>query len=337
MTSDSPPASLPSWWRLIVGVLLLVLLWHLRGPLVLFFGAVLVGAALCALAAPLTRRTRLGQRTAVALVALGIVAATALGVWALGDPLAEQLHGLRSTLPKAWHALQEWLQRSPLGMRVLEWIGQLGDAELPWASIAGIATGAAQVVSGAVLVLLMGLYLALDVRLYRNGLLRLVPPARRAQAADALDATGEALTRWLVGQGVMMLVIGVAVAIGLGLLGMPLALALGVIAGLLEFVPFIGPIVAGLLAVLVGFGQGPTQALYVALLFVALQQVENHVLVPMVQRWAVELPPVLTLGGVVVFGALFGPLGVVFGTPLMVVAMVLVQRLYVEDTLERRG
>jgi predicted PurR-regulated permease PerM len=84
----------------------------------------------------------------------------------------------------------------------------------------------------------------------------------------------------------------------------------------------------------VAFGQGPTQALYVAALFVALQQVENHILVPLVQRWAVSLPPVLTLGGVVVFGALFGPLGVVFGTPLMVVVFVLVQRLYVEQALE---
>jgi predicted PurR-regulated permease PerM len=114
-------------------------------------------------------------------------------------------------------------------------------------------------------------------------------------------------------------------------MGMPLAAALGLIAGLLEFVPFIGPIVSGGLAVLVAFGQGPTSALYVALLFVALQQVENHVLVPLVQRWAVELPPALALGGVVVAGTLFGPLGVVFGTPLVVVTMVLVQRLWLQE------
>ena len=109
---------------------------------------------------------------------------------------------------------------------------------------------------------------------------------------------------------------------------MPLALALGVIAGLFEFVPFFGPIAAGLLAVLVAFAQGPSEALYVALLFVGLQQLEGSVLVPLVQRWTVSLPPVLGLLAVVLFGTLFGPLGVLVGTPLMVVGMVLVQTLY---------
>jgi predicted PurR-regulated permease PerM len=132
----------------------------------------------------------------------------------------------------------------------------------------------------------------------------------------------------------MMLTIGVASAIGLALLGVPLALALGLIAGLLEFVPFFGPIASGTVAVLVAFAQGPTQALYVALLFLVLQQVEGNVLVPLVQRWAVDLPPVLSLASVMVFGTLFGPLGVVLGTPLAVVMMVLVQRLNIEQTLE---
>jgi predicted PurR-regulated permease PerM len=109
---------------------------------------------------------------------------------------------------------------------------------------------------------------------------------------------------------------------------------LGLVAGLLEFVPFFGPVVAGLVAVLVAFPMGPQMALYVALVMLAVQQLENHLLLPLVQRWAVELPPVLALGAVLVFGTLFGIPGVVFGTPLMVLAMVLVRMLYVEQTLE---
>jgi predicted PurR-regulated permease PerM len=129
----------------------------------------------------------------------------------------------------------------------------------------------------------------------------------------------------------------VTVAAGLSLLGMPLALGLGLIAGLLEFVPFIGPIVAGLLAVLVAFAQGPMQAVWVAVLFIALQQIEGGVLVPLIQRWTVSMPPLLGLGAVIVFSALFGPLGVLFGTPLMVVLLVWVRKLYVEDVLEARA
>jgi predicted PurR-regulated permease PerM len=131
--------------------------------------------------------------------------------------------------------------------------------------------------------------------------------------------------------------VGAAVALGLTLLGMPMPLALGLIAGLLEFVPFFGPIISGTLAVLVAFGQGPAQALYVALLFLVIQQIEGNVLVPLVQRWAVKLAPALTVAGVLVFGTLFGIAGVVFATPLLVVCTVLVRELYVERVLEGRS
>jgi len=323
-------------WRLFAAVLLLVLLWHLRGPLMLFFGAVLVAATLRALAEPLERHAGLSRRAATGSVLLALMLLVALGVWAIGDPLSQQLQALRTELPRAWQALQRWLERVPLGERVLELLGDLRDGGLPWAGIAGAAGRVLHGVGAAVLMVLMGVYLAFDVALYRNGFARLVPASHRDAALQAMDASGEALTRWLRGQGVTMVAIGVVVWIGLTLLGMPMALALGLIAGLLEFVPFVGPIASGLLAVLVAFVQGPQQALYVAALFVVLQQVENHLLVPLVQRWAVHLPPALAVGSVLVFGSLFGVGGVVFGTPLMVVAMVLVKRLYVERTLEGR-
>ncbi len=317
-------------WRVIGAVLLLAGLWHLRAPLLLFFGAVLAAAALHALAGPLVRTGRLSRRRALLLVVVGLVGAVTLGLWLLGEPLAEQLQALQTALPKAWQALRDGLQRSAVGRRVLEAVANTHDLPVPWTGIAGMAAGTARMLAAIVLVALMGLYLALDVALYRDGLVALVPPPHRARARTLLDATGEALSRWLLGQAVAMAVVGVTVSVGLALLGMPLALALGVIAGVLEFVPYVGPIASGLLAVLVAFPQGPTQALSVAALFVAIQQVENHVLVPLVQRWAVSLPPALTLAGVVVFGALFGPLGIAFGTPLTVVAMLWVKRLYVE-------
>ena len=113
------------------------------------------------------------------------------------------------------------------------------------------------------------------------------------------------------------------------------ALAVGLIAGLLAFIPFFGAIAGGLLAVLLAFMDGPSAALHVVLLCVAIQQVEGHVLMPLVQKWAVELPPVLGIAAAVVFGALFGIIGVLFATPMMVVFVTLVRKLYVEEFLER--
>jgi hypothetical protein len=125
----------------------------------------------------------------------------------------------------------------------------------------------------------------------------------------------------------------VLTASGLALIGMPLALPLGIIAGVLEFVPFFGTIGASALIVLLAFTQGEAQALYAALVCLAVQQFEGYVIQPFVQRWAIALPPALGLIAVVVFGVALGPLGVVFAVPLMVVIMLLVQRLYVEGAL----
>jgi len=105
----------------------------------------------------------------------------------------------------------------------------------------------------------------------------------------------------------------------------------------LEFIPFVGPIVASVPGILMGFTQGPQEALYVALLYLAINQVEGNVIMPMVQKWAVALPPALGILSVVGFGTLFGIAGVLFAVPLMVVAMTLLQELYVKRVLESKS
>lgn len=321
-------------WRLFGALLSIALLWQLRDAVMILFGAVLFAATLHALSQPLVRHTRLSASVATVIVLLGLIALTAGGLWWLGDPLAQQLQSLRDELPKAWDSAKRWLASVPLGSRAVAMTSRLGSGSVPWGNIANVASDVLRALSNIVLIALLGVYLALGVRSYRDGLVRLFPVARRSELGGAIDAAGHALSGWLVGQGVTMLAVGGAVAIGLSLIGMPLALALGVISGLLEFVPFFGPILSGLLAVLVAFVQGPEQALWAGGLFLVIQQVEGNLLVPLVQRWAVDLPPALAVGSVVVFGSLFGVWGVVFGTPLAVVTMVLVRKLYIEGHLE---
>lgn len=324
------------WWPLVALLVGVWLAWQLRQPLLLFFGAVLVAVTLNVLALPL-RRIGLGQRAAVLSTTLACLGLLAAVVWQLGKPVSEQLQGLRLAVPQALQAFRTWLESTPIGPQVVDWWNSLGEnLDLPLAGIAGAATGLVGAVAAMALVLFAGVFLAIDVDLYRNGLVRLVPPRHRSRMEQVLNASGADLSRWLLGQGVLMLVMGLAVAVGLSLLDMPLALGLGLIAGLLEFVPFVGPIVSGLLAVLVAFAQGPVQAAYVAALFIALQQIEGALLVPLIQRWTVSLPPLLGLGAVLVFSALFGPLGVLLGTPLMVVILVWVRKLYIDDVLEAK-
>jgi predicted PurR-regulated permease PerM len=321
----------------VVGVLL-VMAWRLMGLLVLAFGAIVAASALRAMASALERHTRVPPRWSLALTMALLVVLAATGLWLIGDPLAEQFQRLRERLPAALDALMGWLNSHRIGTLALQYLDTVKDNASPWAQrLAGVAGMTFGALGSAGLMLVMGIYLAASPTVYRNGFVRLMPPPVRPRVADALLASGEALSRWLMGQLMSMLFVGSATALGLWFLDVPLAPSVGVISGLLAFIPFFGAIAGGLLAVLLGFMQGPETALHVVILAVVIQQVEGHVLMPLVQRWAVNLPPVLGLAAAVMFGVLFGLMGVLLATPMMVVLMVLVQKLYIEGVLESRA
>jgi predicted PurR-regulated permease PerM len=185
-------------------------------------------------------------------------------------------------------------------------------------------------IADTVLVIFLALYFAVDPRGYRRGFLHLVPKTWRGRVDRALLAAGDALKNWLRGQALAMLVVGVLTAAGLWLVGVPLAIPLGLLSGVLDFVPFIGPLVAAVPGLLVAFSQGEDVALYALIVYLVVQFVEGNIVLPMAQKWAVSLPPVLSLLGIVAFGLVFGPLGVLFAMPLTVVLVVLVQKLYIE-------
>ena len=141
------------------------------------------------------------------------------------------------------------------------------------------------------------------------------------------------LRRWLVGQSLLAACVALLTGAGLLLLGAPFAIALGLLAGLMEFVPYIGPFVAAVPAILVGFAESPQLALQIALLFLGIQSLESYVLAPLIQHKAVYLPPAVILFAQVLMGVIVGALGVAVATPLAAAVMVAVSMLYVEDAL----
>lgn len=313
-----------------------LLAWGLRHVWLLVFGAIIVAVIVDAIASVIAR-FGMGQRFAVLVTAILLAILSISGGWLVGDNLVGQFDSLRENLGNAISALRGWIEGQPFGARVLElWDDTIG-REMPLRQVAGAAGLTLNALFNTALIVIAGIYLAAERDLYRNGLVRLVPPDRRALARSSLDASGAALAGWLKGQGISMLVVGAATAAGLALVGAPMPVALGMLAGLLEFVPYFGPIVAGVLAVLFAFTDGPQTALYVVLVMLAVQQVESNLVMPLAQKWTVRLPPVLGVFAVLVFGSIFGLMGVVLATPLMVVLMVLVRTLYVEHYLESRS
>lgn len=310
-----------------------------RRVFILLFGGILLATLLRAVSSPLARATSLPERwalVAVVLVLMGLIGGT---FFVIGERLAEQLSQLATQVPDAWTRAREAIQHSAIGRRLLEGLQQSGGGSVlsSVSRLGGFASGTLGALADAALVLFLGLFLAANPEIYKRGLLRLLPVRARRRSGEALDAAGNAMQRWLFGQLIAMTCVGLLTGLGLWMLGVPLALSLGVLAGLLDFVPFIGPIVAAVPAVLLGFMHTPTTALYVAVLYAVVQQIEGNVVVPLAQRWAVSLPPALCILSVIVFGLLFGFPGLLFATPLMVMMMVLVKTLYVEDTLERNA
>lgn len=307
------------------------IVWQLRAVLPLVFAGVLIATGLRALADAVSGATGMPERGALAVVILSLLAIIGLGFWLVGAQVAGQLAGLWQALPDAFGAASAWLAKTPFSSLLSGTWDSIKDGGVPWLRVAGAAGVATNALLDAVMILALALYLAGNPKSYFDGALRLAPPAYRARIGAALSEAGRALRRWLLGEIIAMTTIGVMTSVGLYLLGIPLALSLGLIAAVTEFVPFFGPIAFGIFAVLFAFTQSPTDALYVGLLCIGIQQFEGNVLQPLIQRWAVALAPALAVVSIVVFALLFGFLGVVLATPLMTVVVILVERLYEGD------
>jgi predicted PurR-regulated permease PerM len=201
--------------------------------------------------------------------------------------------------------------------------------------IASVFSVTIEGVVGILVILFCGIFFALDPDLYVNGFLLMFPRLKRPRTREIIDELGVNLQNWLLGQFIVMTLIGVATWIGLMIIGVPLAGVLGIIAGVLDFVPVVGPWVAGILAALLAVVKDPILAAWVAALFLVLHFFEGHVLIPQVQRYATRLPPVLTILALALCAKLFGFMGLLVATPLLVVVVILVKTMYREDVLNR--
>lgn len=320
------------WVLVLVGLAWMTI--ELSGLLLLLFGAVLVAVVFDALAEPIARITRLPQGWALLVAVLVVFAVLGLSGWLFGAQVLAQFAELQESLPQAWLSFEKWLGDTRVGDRVLAALrGWAPSTTGLMRNVGSMAVATIGALGSLLLVVVAGIYLAAQPRIYRSGLLQLVPPRSREAARSALAAIVRALRSWLGAQLIAMLAIGVLTTLGLWAIGMPSMLALGLLAGLSEFVPIVGPIVAAVPALLIALTLGIDTLLWTLGLYLLIQQIEGNVLMPIVTQRAVALPPALALFSVVALGILFGPLGVLLGAPLAVVLFVLVRELYVKRML----
>ena len=197
----------------------------------------------------------------------------------------------------------------------------------------GFFSSTVAVLGGIVLILFVAIFVAIDSRTYLEGLMHLFPHEARPRAREVLSATGMMLRRWLFTQFISMLAVGVLTAVVLLSLGVKAAIALGIIAGVLEFIPIAGPILAAVPAIAMGFLDGPEKALYVTLAYIVIQQVEANLLYPLLMKKGLELPPVLTIFTQGVMSLVFGFVGLLVAVPMLAAVIVPIKMLYVRDVV----
>jgi predicted PurR-regulated permease PerM len=312
------------------------LLWLARDIVFVAFLAVLFGALLSLLVEPL-RRLRVPRHVA-AVLALAVLALAAVLLVRLSLPaLREQWSRLVSELPRAVEDARLWFE-AQYGRMENSMDSSLLDRELEaqarplvrrlLSGAVPIVSSAAGLIAGALIVVFGGFYLVAEAGRLHRGALELLPQRHRQSASEATQAVATTLRRWLLGSAINMVAVGVATGIGLFALGVPGALVLGIIAGLLEFIPVFGPVLASVPAIAVAWLVSPGTALGVALLYVVVQQVESNLLTPLVMKGAVNIPPAFSLLFQVFMGVLFGFIGLLVAVPILAVVIVLVNTLY---------
>lgn len=313
------------------------ILWLAGDVLLLAFASVLLAILLSDASRRLQSWLPLSGDLALGLIVVVSIGALGLLGWLVAPDIAEQSHQLVQALTRALQRLQAWIQRFgatnnlPPGLPAPDAVASQASSMI--ARAGGFFTGVVGGVASVVIIVFVGIYLAARPAMYVNGFITLVPQRKRQRAREVAHELGNVLGQWLMGKLLSMLIVGVLTAAGLALIGAPLALVLGLLAGLLDFIPYIGPLLAGVPAVLIAFSESPTLALYVLLLFVAVQTVEGYLILPLIERRTVSLPPAVTILMQTLLGAFFGLGGVALATPLTAVLAVLVTMLYVQDVL----
>jgi len=314
----------------ILSVLLILKGFHV---ILLILGGILVAAFFLGIADFISSKTPLNRNLSLAISVI-LVFSICVGVsFALAPRISEQTASLKEQLPKAAKQTLNEVENTEVGSFLIEQIKGLnmnpkgGEVAKFFGSLFGI-------LSTSYIILFLGIFFMVAPKKYLNGFVLLFPKSKRERSREILLVMGKTLKSWLLGKLLSMLIVGVLTGIGLTILGVPLALTLALFAALISFIPNFGPVLALVPAFLLAFSVDPMTALYVLILYIAIQAIESNVLTPMIQKKMISFPMAMVLIAQVVLGLFTGILGVVLAVPLVAIIMVLVKMAYIEDVLK---
>ncbi|HEX4693198.1 AI-2E family transporter [Sphingomonas sp.] len=301
--------------------------------LILAFGSILGAITIRAVAARFRKHLHLPHRLSLALAMLTAPLFVAFLIWLLTVQFGTQINALIAETPMLIDRLAAWMAQSTLGAKIVDAARAAYAGSQAAQDVGAVARTGATVVLNVVLLVVGALFFAVEPRRYRNGLLLLVPKNKRPAFGDALADLARTLRLWLRAQLLLMTIMGVLIGLGLWISGVPSAAALGLLAGMSEFIPYIGPTVAMLPALGLAAATGTGPLVGAIATFAVVRLVHDNGITPYVQSRVVQIPPAVTLFAIVAMGLIFGVIGLVFSAPLLVAIYALTRSLYLRETI----
>ncbi len=311
-------------------VVFLLLFKALFSLLLLVFAGVIITVYFYGIAGIFQRNFHWSSKLSIILsVILNLILLVAF-FWFVGARIQQQVSQLVDTLPATIQKARDQINQTPIGNKLLQQLNSSGDSQKSLAAVKGFFSSSFGVLSDLYIVILLTAFFTASPTLYKKGLIKSLPTKAKDKGADLIEKISSLLKKWLKGQIIGIFFIAIVTAIGLLIIGMPLVLTLALIAGLLNFIPNFGPLIALIPAVLIALMQGPTTALLIFGMYTLIQIIQSAVTQPIVQKKMISIPPALTIIGQVAMGALAGFWGVLLATPFVAILIVLVQELYID-------
>jgi predicted PurR-regulated permease PerM len=285
------------------------------------------------------RHTKLSRRLAMTISIAGTIIILGLLSWFIGAKIQAQVTQLSNTLPHTVNTAKGKLNESLAGQKVLEAFSG-GNSNKLYDTVQRFFNTSFGVLGDLYIIMFLGIFFTASPDLYKDGILVLVPADKKPLAHRIIDRISLALKGWLKGMLLSMVLITILIAVGLTIIGIPVAMVLGFITGILEIIPNFGPLIAMAPGVLLALTIGGGTAIIVALLYIVSQTIVANIVTPLIQKKMINLPPALTLISQLIMGALSGALGIILAVPLLAMLIILVDELYVkkmDQTVAKTG
>ncbi|HVE61891.1 MAG TPA: AI-2E family transporter [Chitinophagaceae bacterium] len=320
------------WTASAIVALLIILLWIIKvtfNVFLLILSGVLIALFFRGLSGIIQRKTKMNDKLSLVIAIVGSLLLVGLFFWFAGNRIQHQVEELTKTLPQTIDHFKTQVNKSGLGKQVFERLSSQDNTSKAPSFVQTFFKSTFGVLGDMYVVLFLGIFFTVSPKTYVDGFIKLIPVKAKAKTKDVINKVGATLTKWLKGQLLAMLIVAVLTAIGLSIIGMPMALVLALIAGLLNFIPNFGPLIAMIPAVLVGLMQGTTTALIVAGLYIFIQVIESNLITPQIQKKLINIPPALIIIAQLFMGVLTGGLGLILATPLTAILMVVIQETWI--------